>query len=136
MIKFILFLILFAYIPVINANENIDWNISQVSKSNHYKIDLNCNHPPTLSSFQQCTFTLSNKQKEKLTNAVVKIDGGMPTHQHGLPTTPQALWNEKDNVYNINGLKFSMPGEWVLKFFIDKTDNLPRDIVSINIKID
>ncbi len=135
MIKPILFFILAFYLPTVKANENTTWKMSQVSNNNHYKVDLQCDHPPTLSGFQQCNLTLTDKVK-KLADVNIIIQGGMPEHHHGLPTAPKTSWDSYNKHYNINGLKFSMPGAWQLTFLIDKTENLPRDIATINFEID
>lgn len=50
-------------------------------------------------------------------NATISIGGGMPGHGHGLPTSPEVRSNA-DGSYVVEGLKFSMPGQWVLVFDI------------------
>ena len=133
-IKAILFFLLVFYFPTLKANENTTWTMSQVSKNKHYKVDLQCEHPPTLSGFQQCNLILSDNSK-KLSNANISIKGGMPEHHHGLPTAPKISWDSDNKQYNINGLKFSMPGTWQLTFLIDKTENMPRDIATVYFEI-
>ncbi|MGR5063403.1 hypothetical protein [Photobacterium sp. DNB22_13_2] len=41
-----------------------------------------------------------------------QVSGGMPAHRHGLPTQPQWQQGEKVGRYQIDGLKFQMPGLW------------------------
>jgi len=135
MIKPVLILILTFYLPTLNANENTTWTMSQVSNNNHYNINLKCSHPPTLSGFQECYIILTDKVKT-LENVNIIIEGGMPKHHHGLPTAPTITWNSYKKHHDIKGLKFSMPGSWQLKFLIDKTEKLPRDIAIINFEID
>jgi len=134
MIKSVLFSIFIFSYAILNASEKPIWVISQVSINNHYKVDLQCDHPPTLSGFQSCSLNLHDKNVI-ITNADIIIEGGMPEHHHGLPTSPKVIWDSQEKSYIINGLKFSMPGAWQLKFLIDKTKNLPRDIVTFNFQI-
>lgn len=54
--------------------------------------------------------------------ATIKIDGGMPEHGHGLPTAPRAEAAATPGDYVIKGMKFSMPGWWVLKLDIRAPD--------------
>ena len=135
MIRTLFFFLLLFYIPNLKAAESTIWNITHASKNKYYQIDLKCAHPPTLSGFQNCWFTLSNKTKT-ISNAKVFIEGGMPAHQHGLPTAPNVSWNYMNKLYTINGLKFSMPGAWQLSFLIDKINDTPRDIITINFDIE
>lgn len=45
----------------------------------------------------------------------VGIDGGMPGHKHGLPTTPEIEPGERAGEFQISGLRFHMPGTWELR---------------------
>jgi len=58
--------------------------------------------------------TSDGKPVEK---AVIKVDGGMPAHNHGLPTQP-AVTEMGNGDYLVQGIKFSMNGHWELWFEI------------------
>ncbi|WP_325807813.1 FixH family protein [Cocleimonas sp. KMM 6892] len=135
MIKSILIFGLLLYFQSLYANNTASWKKSQVSENEHYSVDLMCKHPPTLGGFLPCSLVLSDNSNP-ISNAIIKIEGGMPEHHHGLPTSPTISWDSEKEVHIINGLKFSMPGAWQLKFLIEKTDKLPRDIVTFNFVID
>jgi len=51
--------------------------------------------------------------------ATISVDGGMPEHNHGLPTAPQVTAGLGEGRYRIEGVKFSMPGRWVLRIAVD-----------------
>lgn len=51
--------------------------------------------------------------------ARISIDGGMPGHGHGLPTAPEMVAEPEPGIYRIDGVKFSMTGDWVLRFAIE-----------------
>ena len=51
----------------------------------------------------------------------------MPEHGHRLPTQPKVTKNFGDGTYLVEGIKFSMPGWWVMTFAIKaggKTDTV------------
>ena len=50
--------------------------------------------------------------------AEIAIDGGMPQHGHGLPTSPAVTGSLGDGRYRIEGVRFNMGGWWELKFAI------------------
>ncbi|NQV83773.1 MAG: FixH family protein [Rhodospirillales bacterium] len=52
-------------------------------------------------------------------NAKISAIGGMPVHQHGLPTAPRVTKNLGDGRYRLEGVKFNMAGWWELKIKID-----------------
>ncbi len=55
---------------------------------------------------------------EALTRAAIDISGGMPQHDHGLPTSPQVADYLGQGRYRIDGVKFTMAGWWQLHLAI------------------
>ena len=52
------------------------------------------------------------------TDATITVDGGMPQHGHGLPTSPAVSADLGAGKYRVEGLKFTMTGWWQLRFAI------------------
>lgn len=50
--------------------------------------------------------------------AEIAIDGGMPAHNHGFPTTPQVTDNLGNGDYLVEGVRFNMTGGWVIDLTI------------------
>ncbi|ESY76154.1 MAG: auxin-binding protein [Mesorhizobium sp.] len=65
--------------------------------------------------------TLKTKAGVPVEGAAIAISGGMPLHNHGLPTSPQATDYLGDGRYRIEGVKFTMSGWWQLHFAISAT---------------
>lgn len=102
----------------VHADSPAAWALSTESEDKQYHGKWQCIAKPTVGSFQNCHFTLLDAQTDVVVeNLKIEIDGGMPAHKHGLPTAPVAKWSEDDHHYIIEGLKFSMPGEWLLNFY-------------------
>jgi hypothetical protein len=51
--------------------------------------------------------------------AAIIVDGGMPQHGHGLPTEPEVSANLGDGRYRVEGMKFNMPGWWVVNLSVN-----------------
>ena len=62
--------------------------------------------------------TVKTADGKPVDDAHVAIDGGMPEHNHGLPTAPEMTEHLGEGRYRIEGVKFSMTGWWELKFDI------------------
>ena len=45
-------------------------------------------------------------------SATISLVGGMPDHDHGLPTLPQSTRYLRDGDYLVEGVKFHMNGRW------------------------
>lgn len=52
-------------------------------------------------------------------DAQISLTGGMPLHDHGLPSAPQARPVEVDGHYVVEGIKFHMGGRWQMVFTIE-----------------
>jgi hypothetical protein len=66
-----------------------------------------------------------------VTDAEISIDGDMPEHGHGLPTKPKVKRNLGGGLYVIQGMKFQMPGWWVLHFTVSAGGK--EDTVTFNL---
>ena len=65
--------------------------------------------------------------------AQIRVDGDMPQHGHGLPTRPQVTRYLGDGDYLVEGVKFHMPGWWVMDFEIQAGEN--TDTVRFNLML-
>ncbi|QPC92514.1 FixH family protein [Mesorhizobium sp. INR15] len=70
---------------------------------------------------QSWLLTLKTMAGAPVEGAAISVSGGMPQHNHGLPTSPQATDYLGDGRYRIEGLKFTMSGWWQLHFAISAT---------------
>jgi hypothetical protein len=66
-------------------------------------------------------------------NAQIAVDGDMPQHGHGLPTRPQVTRYLGNGDYRVEGLKFHMPGWWIVEF--DITAGGQTDHVTFNLML-
>lgn len=64
---------------------------------------------------------------EAVLNAEIVVAGGMPEHDHGLPTKPRTRPASIEGDYLIEGLRFHMKGRWEIELIISvagETDTL------------
>lgn len=54
-----------------------------------------------------------------LDGLLISVDGGMPEHDHGLPTRPRAAPNGAPGTYDIEGVRFNMGGWWEFRLRIE-----------------
>lgn len=87
--------------------------------------------PPSLNQIHTWTIHVETADGQPVKNAEISVDGGMPQHGHGLPTSPQVTQNLGGGDYLVEGMKFQMLGWWEVKFLI--TANGQSDTVTFNI---
>lgn len=86
--------------------------------------------PIIINQIHSWTLHIENTAGEPVDNAVITVDGGMPAHAHGLPTSPEVSEALGNGDYLVEGLMFQMPGHWQITFTItagDQTDTVVFD---------
>ena len=91
------------------------WKMSQQTDNKTFSAVFSCQKKPRIGEFRSCHLQLT-RGGEKVSGAKISIDGGMRSHGHGLPTKPQVTATKVSGLYKIEGLKFTMPGEWDVGF--------------------
>lgn len=62
--------------------------------------------------------TVTTASGQPVEYAAIDVSGGMPEHNHGLPTSPQVTDYLGNGHYRIEGMKFTMRGWWQLRLSI------------------
>jgi hypothetical protein len=87
--------------------------------------------PAAVGVIHSWVLTLRSADGVPVEGAKIAVDGGMPQHDHGLPTSPQATAYLGEGRYRIEGVRFNMGGWWELKFAIEAPTG--RDTVTFNL---
>lgn len=74
---------------------------------------------PPLNQIHTWTLHVETVDGQPVDDAEITVDGGMPQHGHGLPTSPQVTQNLGNGDYLVEGMKFQMPGWWEVRFNIN-----------------
>lgn len=79
------------------------------------------------------TLTINGADGRPVEDAAVTVVGDMPEHGHGLPTQPEVRWDSQKGTYRVEGMKFNMPGLWIVTFHVKAGD--VRDSASFVLRI-
>jgi hypothetical protein len=69
----------------------------------------------------------------EIEGAMVDVDGGMPEHDHGLPTKPRVIEELGGGDYRLEGMRFHMSGYW--EIVVSITTDAGRFEVTIPLQI-
>jgi hypothetical protein len=98
---------------------DVDLATSKPTANGIYSVSIEPEQAPMrLNDVQSLLLTVKTASGAAVDDALISIDGGMPAHNHGLPTAPKATASLGDGRYRIEGVKFSMGGHWELRFAI------------------
>ena len=70
---------------------------------------------------------IEDAQGDPVVGALLEVSGGMPAHDHGLPTYPRITAELGDGDYRLDGIRFHMSGAWEITINIaadGKTDSV------------
>lgn len=95
-----------------------------------YRSDL---EPLEINRIHAWEFHVTTPDGESVNGAVISVTGGMPLHNHGLPTAPRMTTELGDGRYRVEGFRFHMRGEWELIVTVDVPGR--RDTVVISLTI-
>ncbi len=92
----------------------------QVLRSDGLQVELRSQvQPPPLNQMHSWLITLRNADGAPLDGARIRVEGGMPTHDHGLATRPEVTAEQGEGRYLLEGVRFHMAGEWLLQLQIE-----------------
>lgn len=63
----------------------------------------------------------------------IAFDGAMPTHKHGFDNRPLITGRGDDGWYRVEGVRFHMPGAWLLRVEFLGPDGMDRAELSLDV---
>jgi len=103
------------------TDDSADQNraMTRMSGRDRFRVSIRSNTDPLpLSRIHSWTVHIETPEGVAVEDAQIGVYGGMPAHKHGLPTKPRVTDNLGGGDYLIDGVKFSMPGQWELILII------------------
>ncbi len=83
--------------------------------------------PIPMNQIHSWIIHLKTPAGQPVDGAQMSVSGGMPVHRHGLPTEPRVTGYLGNGDYLLEGMKFTMAGEWLVRLDISaggKSDKL------------
>lgn len=112
----------------------VDTATEKLSENKMFKVSYAGAHGAIpMNRIHSWTVRVADTAGQPVANATLIMVGDMPEHGHGLPTEPVVTMKMPDGSYTVEGVKFSMPGLWVVTFHIRAGDR--EDSVSFNLML-
>ena len=116
------------------APQNLDYSRTRTSEAGRYRATI---RPPGDSiakgRLQRWTLHVETAAGVPVDSGDFSVDGGMPQHGHGLPTTPRVTRALGHGDHLVEGMKFNMGGWWVVKFRVSAEPG--RDSVVFDVEL-
>lgn len=101
------------------APSNPDTSTSRLSDAGLFNVSWSSDTgTPPLNQIHSWTLHIETANGQPVEGATILVDGGMPQHGHGLPTSPKVTEDLGNGDYRVEGMKFQMLGFWEVRFNI------------------
>lgn len=98
---------------------DIDLSLDKATDHHVYRVALvPPAAPPAVNQLHAWTVRVAGADGAPVHGATFAVDGGMPQHGHGMPTSPRVTSELTDGSYRLEGMKFSMSGWWEIRLGI------------------
>jgi hypothetical protein len=102
-----------------SAPADLDVSKTRLSENKSFTVTYRSDYDPIpINKIHSWTIKIETSDGKPVTGAHIDVDGDMPEHGHGLPTHPEVTAELGRGDYRVEGMKFSMPGWWNIKFYI------------------
>ena len=117
-----------------DAPSDLDYSSTQESDNGLYRVSYTASSGTIpVNQMHEWTLHVESADGTPVENATITVDGDMPQHGHGLPTSPRVTEYLGNGDYRVEGLKFQMGGWWLVDFTI--TANGETDAVHFNMML-
>lgn len=115
-------------LSVMGAAEDRSW----LSQSGAYRIHIQSEiNPLPINRIHRWIVHVETASGETVDDAVLTLSGGMPLHDHGLPTVPRMTAALGNGDYRFEGIRFHMHGAWELNLAIDVDGKSERVVIDL-----
>lgn len=112
----------------------VDLDKDKVTEGGLFKVSyVSRLEPVAINKIHAWELTLETRDGQPVTGATIVVDGDMPAHGHGMPTRPEVRKEIRPGVYLVEGMKFSMPGHWIVRFYVKAGAH--NDAVTFNLNL-
>ena len=89
--------------------------------------------PIPINKMHEWILRVEDANGDPVDGAQLSIAGGMPEHNHGLPTSPRITENTGGGDYRLQGIRFHMKGNWQIIISIFDGPTADRVIIDLNL---
>ncbi len=104
------------------------------SKSGRYCVTYRSRLDPiTINRIHSWVLHVETPEGVPVDHADIAVDGGMPAHDHGLPTSPRVTKYLGNGDYLVEGMRFHMNGYWEIVVTVEAGGRPDRVILPLEL---
>jgi len=123
-------LLLMLQVNAADAGDEQEW----ASKRGTFKISFEAELDPIpINKIHSWVLTVRTVGGDAVTTADISVLGGMPLHDHGMPTRPRVTENLGEGHYRLEGMRFHMNGQWEVLVTVKANGKVDTVIIALNL---
>ena len=112
--------------------DHMDLSTERLTENGAFRVAVEPDvNPVPLSKLHTWTLHVETADGRPVDDASIVVDGGMPDHGHGLPTRPAVTQALGGGDYRVEGMKFQMPGWWIVSFEVAAGQGADRVVFNL-----
>jgi len=132
--KHVWFLSLFLFLSVqanaFAAGNEQEWS----SQRGLYKVSFETELDPIkINKIHSWVITVRTSSGDPVTAADVSVLGGMPLHDHGMPTRPRVTDYLGEGRYRLEGMRFHMNGRWEVSVTVKADGKIDTVVIALDL---
>ncbi len=130
--KLICFVTLFLLLQVnaLATDNEQEWS----SQRGIYKISFEAELDPIeINKIHAWVITVRTSSGDAVTTADISVLGGMPLHDHGMPTRPRVTDYLGDGRYRLEGMRFHMNGHWEVSVTVKADGKIDTVVITLDL---
>ena len=89
--------------------------------------------PIQINELHSWVLHITNAAGNPVVGATIEANGGMPAHNHGLPTRPRVTEELGGGDYRLDGLRFHMSGQWEITLRISANGESDTVVIALTL---
>jgi hypothetical protein len=113
-----------------DAGDEQEW----ASKRGTFKISFEAELDPIpINKIHSWVLTVRTVSGDPVTTAEISVLGGMPLHDHGMPTRPRVTENLGEGRYRLEGMRFHMNGQWEVSVTVKADGKVDAAVIALDL---
>ncbi len=104
-----------------------------LSERGTFKVSFEVDDPVEINKIHSWVLFIQTMSGDPVTTADISVAGGMPLHDHGMPTRPRVTENLGDGRYRLEGLRFHMNGQWEVSVTVKADGKVDTVIIALDL---
>ena len=123
-------LVLLLQVSVLAADIEREWS----SRRGVYKISFEAELDPIeINKIHAWVLSVRTSSGDPVTTAEISVLGGMPLHDHGMPTRPRVTEYLGEGRYRLEGMRFHMNGRWEVSVTVKADGKVDTAVIALDL---